>query len=210
MDRNWTRKLQIGLAYWIIFRAFLNRYFGQVVTLQENSECISSLKHVANTVTIQLWIKSGISASFMDSYEVVNTNFASFSAKFKIVTNNYVQLTWRIMDEETKQYYVKFNMISIFYPNFKLIKLVQCMACELFIKNTCFVFFNYRNKCLVHMELSNSEELIGVCWGGVGDEAWTTVYVHSTLGKQLQRTWPSHPYAHQGAPAQEWPSSWNS
>ena len=47
-----------------------------------------------------------------------------------------------------------FNM-TIIFPNFKLIKLVQCMACELFMKNTCSVFFNWTNKCSVHMYLSN-------------------------------------------------------
>ena len=112
------------------------------------------------TVTIQLWIKYGISASLL-TYEVVNTNFASFSAKFKIVTSNLCTVDMKIkiiMDGETKRCNVIFNMfnMTIIYPNFKLIKLVQCMACELFIKNTCFVFFNWTNKCSVHMELSNT------------------------------------------------------
>ena len=46
------------------------------------------------------------------------------------------------------------SLCEIFYLNFKLIK---CRACELFV-NTCLVFFNYRNKCSVHMELSHSDK----------------------------------------------------
>ena len=62
MDRNWTGKFQIGLAWKIesFLEHFLNRYFGQVVlTLQENSECISSLetccKYSYNTIVDQVW-----------------------------------------------------------------------------------------------------------------------------------------------------------
>ena len=56
------RKFQIGLAWKTesFLEHFLNRYFGQVVvTLQENSECISSLETCCkcsyNTIVDQVW-----------------------------------------------------------------------------------------------------------------------------------------------------------
>ena len=58
MDRNWTGKFQIGLAWKIesFLEHFLNRYFGQVVVTQKKTHIFAE-----NMLQMQsqLWIKSG-------------------------------------------------------------------------------------------------------------------------------------------------------